>query len=131
ASGTTDGAQCSWNDDSSIASNSYRGAAASASGTGRPMFPHAADAEPAASRIDCSIAVVVVLPFVPVTTSQRRGAPNTPARSQRHASSTSPHTGTPAPAAADSNGLPGDSPGLVTTRSRRATRPISSSAATT
>ena len=37
---------------------------------GRPMLPTAAVRKPAASNIDSSICVVVVLPLVPVTPSQ-------------------------------------------------------------
>jgi hypothetical protein len=39
------------------------------------MLPHSRLRRPAAINMACSIDVVVVLPFVPVTTSQRRGAP--------------------------------------------------------
>ena len=79
------------------------------------MLPHAADTKPAASRIECSIDVVVVLPLVPVTTSHCRGGPYIPDRSTCHVNSMSPHTGTPAAAAAASTGASGRKPGLVTT----------------
>ena len=39
------------------------------------MLPHSTLRRPAAVNMACSIDVVVVLPFVPVTTSQRRGGP--------------------------------------------------------
>ena len=60
---------------------------------GRPTLPTAAARSPAANRIDSSICVVVVLPFVPVTPSHgttRSGC------IRRQASSTSPQMGTPA-----------------------------------
>ena len=41
--------------------------------TGSPMLPHSSARRPAATSIACSIDVVVVLPLVPVTTSQRLG----------------------------------------------------------
>ena len=81
------------------------------------MLPQATEARPSARSTDSSIVVVVVLPLVPVTASQRRRGPNTSARSQRQASSTSPHTGSPAAAAATSSGAVGRKPGTVTTRS--------------
>ena len=81
------------------------------------MLPHSSARRPAATSIACSIDVVVVLPLVPVTTSQRRGGPNRPELSSRHANSTSPQIGTPAAAAAASTGAVGGNPGLVTTRS--------------
>src|SRR6476646_5828541 len=37
------------------------------------MLPHSSARRPAATSIACNIDVVVVLPLVPVTTSQRRG----------------------------------------------------------
>ena len=80
------------------------------------MLPHSSARRPAATSIACSIDVVVVLPLVPVTTSQRRGGPYRPDWSRRHANSTSPQTGTPAAAAAASTGAVGGRPGLVTTR---------------
>ena len=49
--------------------------ASTASSTGQPMLPLAVTRWPAARRIDSSIPVVVVLPLVPVTTSQSRGEP--------------------------------------------------------
>ena len=86
------------------------------SSTGLPMLPHSSARRPAATSIACSIDVVVVLPLVPVTTSQRFGVPNRPAWSMRHASSTSPQIGTSAAAAAANTGAVGGNPGLVTTR---------------
>ena len=50
----------------------------STSSTGLPMLPHSTARRPAATSIACSIDVVVVLPLVPVTTSQRRGGPYQP-----------------------------------------------------
>src|SRR3954465_14132769 len=78
------------------------------------MFPQATAWAPAALRIDSSIPTVVVLPLVPVTTSQDGGGPRT--RPPRQASSTPPITSTPASAAATSSGDVGRQPGLVTTR---------------
>ena len=119
ASGRSDGAQCSWKLDSSTASTSAA-ARASTSSTGSPMFPHSTARRPAAVSIACSIDVVVVLPLVPVTTSQRRGGPYRPDWSSRQANSTSPQTGTSRPrAAAASTGAVGGKPGLVTTRPNR------------
>ncbi|WP_368074043.1 hypothetical protein [Brevibacterium sp. CS2] len=64
------------------------------------MLPQARTFIPAARSIASSIVVVVVLPFVPVTTSQGAAfAPRT-----RQASSTSPMTGMPAARAARSSG---------------------------
>ena len=57
------------------------------------MLPTAAVRLPAARSIDSSMSVVVVLPFVPVTTSHGAGVR---APRSRQASSSSPHTGTPA-----------------------------------
>ena len=71
---------------------------------------------PASIIICASMPVVVVLPFVPVTTSQVRGLPNTPARSRRKHSSTSPMMSMPADAASTSKGVSGRHPGEVTTR---------------
>src|SRR5659263_219146 len=59
--------QCSWKLDSSTAYTSYVTSSAMASRIGRPMLPTAAARWPAASSMDSSIWVVVVLPFVPVT----------------------------------------------------------------
>ena len=70
--------------------------ASTASITGQPMLPLAVTCRSSARRIDSSIPVVVVLPLVPVTTSQSRGAPL--AWSIRQASSTSPITSMPAAA---------------------------------
>ena len=81
------------------------------------MLPHSRARRPAATNIACSIDVVVVLPLVPVTTSQRRGGPYRPELSSCQANSTSPQIGTPAAAAAASTGAVGGKPGLVTTRS--------------
>src|SRR4029077_3654282 len=82
------------------------------------MLPHSRARRPAATNIACSIDVVVVLPLVPVTTSQRRGGPYRPALARCQANSTSPQIGTPAAAAAASTGAVGGRPGLVTTRSK-------------
>ena len=114
-SGRQLGAQCSWKLDSSAASTSTRGSASSTSVTGSPMFPHARAAMPASRQIASSIEVVVVFPLVPVTASHVRRGPNNSAASARHASSTSPHTGTPDSTAATNNGESGRHPGLVTT----------------
>ncbi len=73
ASGRSEGAQCNWKLDNSTASNSA-GWSSTAS-TGSPMLPHNRLRRPSADSISCSIEVVVVLPLVPVTTSQRRGGP--------------------------------------------------------
>ncbi len=73
ASGRSDGAQNSWKLDSSTASRSAGWE--STSSTGSPMLPHSTARRPSATSIACSIDVVVVLPLVPVTTSQRRGGP--------------------------------------------------------
>ncbi len=77
ASGRTDGAQCSWKLDSSTASTSAGpcGSPDKALSTGLPMLPQSRLSRPAATSIACSIDVVVVLPLVPVTASQRRGGP--------------------------------------------------------
>ncbi len=79
-----------------------------------PMLPAARVRRPAARSIDSSIRVVVVLPLVPVTTSQG-AAPC--ARRNRQASSSSPQTGTPAPCAAAMIADSGESPGETTSRS--------------
>ena len=121
AVGCTDGAQYSWNDESSTARTSDRGSATRASSTGRPMLPHALTDAPAAVMMASTMPVVVVLPLVPVTTSHCRGGPVMPDRSTCQASSTSPHTGRPASAAATSIGLSGRKPGEVTTRSKSST----------
>ena len=73
ASGRSDGAQYSWKLDSSTASKSA--GCSSTSSTGSPMLPHSRLRRPPAVNMACSIDVVVVLPLVPVTTSQRRGGP--------------------------------------------------------
>ena len=113
AAGRTDGAQYSWKLDSSTASRSAGWL--SASSTGLPMLPHSCADSPAAVSMACTIEVVVVLPLVPVTASQRRGGPYRPDWSSRQANSTSPQIGTPAVAAAASAGAVGRKPGLVTT----------------
>ena len=84
------------------------------------MFPQATASSPAASRIASSIPVVVVLPLVPVTASQRGGPAGQTAGScpSRHASSGSPIISTPAACAARASGESGRKPGLVTTRSQ-------------
>ena len=117
ASGVIDGAQWSWNDDSSAHRTSTLGCVCIASSTGNPMLPHAAASRPPSITMSVNIDVVVVFPLVPVTTSQVRGAPNSPARSTRHASSTSPHTGISCSAAATIKGLVGENPGDAMTRS--------------
>ena len=94
------------------------------------MLPHNAARRPSAINMACSIDVVVVLPFVPVTTSHCRGDPKQPAASSRHANSTSPQIGTPAAAAAASTGAVGGKPGLVITRSYSSIRDIASAGAT-
>ncbi len=73
ASGRSEGAQCSWKLDNSTASRSAGWS--STSSTGSPMLPHSTLLLPPAVSMACSIDVVVVLPFVPVTTSQWRGGP--------------------------------------------------------
>ena len=87
-----------------------------------PILPTASARLPvrwaSACMIWANIPVVVVLPLVPVTTSQVRGAPKTPARSRRYASSTSPITSTPASWRATNKGESGRQPGEVTTRSK-------------
>ncbi len=67
--------------------------------------------------MESSIFTVVVLPLVPVTTSQGADRPSGPASRSRQASSTSPHTGTPRAAACVSSGASGRKPGEVTSRS--------------
>lgn len=73
ASGRSDGAQRNWKLDNSTANRSA--GSSSTSSTGLPMFPHRTLRCWPATSMACSIEVVVVLPFVPVTTSQRRGGP--------------------------------------------------------
>ena len=73
ASGRSDDDQYSWKLDSSTASSSD--GCPSTSSTGLPILPHSRLRRPSAVSIACSIEVVVVLPLVPVTTSQRRGGP--------------------------------------------------------
>ncbi len=106
--------QCSWKLDSSTAMTSKGSGCRTASRSGVPTLPALVARSPAARRIEVSICTVVVLPLVPVTVSQ--GAAPSCARI-RQASSTSPHTGTPASAAATSSGWSGRHPGEVTTRS--------------
>jgi hypothetical protein len=92
------------------------------------MFPQATASSPAASRIASSIPVVVVLPLVPVTASQRGGPAGHTAGSwpSRHASSGSPIISTSAARAACARGESGRKPGLVTTRSHPAGRAATS-----
>src|SRR5699024_3661733 len=112
ASALIDSCQCSWKLESSIASTSSPGSS-TASSSGVPMLPQALALSPAASSIDSSIVVVVVLPLVPVIASHFASlVPRI-----RQASSTSPMTGMPAAAAAASTGWSGRQPGEVTTRS--------------
>ncbi|CPA44753.1 Uncharacterised protein [Mycobacterium tuberculosis] len=73
ASGRSDGAQCSWKLDNSTASSSA--GSSSTSSTALPILPHSTARRPPAISMACSIDVVVVLPLVPVTTSQLRGGP--------------------------------------------------------
>ncbi len=114
ASGDTDAVECSWKLESSTASTSYGCGWSTASSTGVPALPTAALRRPAAVSIAASMVTVVVLPLVPVTVSH--GAAPVAGRI-RQASSTSLHTGTPAPAAPASTGWSGRQPGDVTTRS--------------
>jgi hypothetical protein len=79
-----------------------------------PTLPAAATRLPDASRIEASMRTVVVLPLVPVMANH--GAGSVRGRS-RQASSTSPHTGTPAARAAANSGLVGRSPGEGTSTS--------------
>ena len=67
---------------------------------------------PSDSAIACTKAHTVLLPFVPVTAT-------TGARAARANSSTSPRTGTPRSAAADTAGSRGDTPGLSTSSTAR------------
>ena len=89
---------------------------------GRPMLPTAAVLSPAAVRIDSSIWVVVVLPFVPVTREPRRDRCRV--RLSRQASSTSLQMATPRAAACASSGELAGQPvamtqvGIVGKRSR-------------
>ncbi|SII94473.1 Uncharacterised protein [Mycobacteroides abscessus subsp. abscessus] len=106
--------QWSWKLESSIASTSSPGSR-TASSSGVPMLPQARARSPAASSIDSSIVVVVVLPFVPVIASHFASL----VPRMRQASSTSPMTGIPAAIAAASTGCSGFQPGEVTTRSNR------------
>ena len=75
------------------------------------MFPATVTCRPAARKIAPSSAVVVVLPFVPVTPTKREPG------SSRNPSSTSDHTGTPRSRAAASSGIAGGTPGVFTTTS--------------
>src|SRR5215218_5597986 len=111
--------QCSWKLDSSTARTSYGSGCTTASSSGVPTLPAATARSPAACSIDVSIRTVVVLPLVPVSVSQG-AAPSR--RRIRQASSTSPHTGTPACWAATSSGWSGRQPGEVTTTSGRCGR---------
>src|SRR5690554_1119624 len=105
----------SWKLDSSTTMTSQPMGSRIASSTGTPTLPQAIARLPSAISIDVANCTVVVLPFVPVTASQGAGVP-TLSRS-RHASSTSPHTGTPDPSAQRISGWLGGNPGEVTTRS--------------
>ena len=59
----------SWKLETSHATQSSGSSSSATSESGTPMFPPARLLRPAASRIACSRAVVVVFPFVPVTAS--------------------------------------------------------------
>ena len=74
ASGRSDGAQYSWKLDSSTASRSA-GCVQHVEHRARRCCRTAGCVGPPAVSMACSIDVVVVLPLVPVTTSQRRGGP--------------------------------------------------------
>ena len=73
-----------------------------------PTFPARATCSPASRQIAPSSSVVVVLPFVPVTATNRFGR-------SRHASSSSPSTGRPRSRAAAITGASFGTPGLFTT----------------
>src|SRR5438046_2670479 len=79
--------------------------------SGRPMFPAASAASPAARSRCATSAVVVVLPFVPVMAMQRVPDP----ASARNPRSISDTTGTPASRAAASGAASGGTPGDTTT----------------
>ncbi|SKV95157.1 Uncharacterised protein [Mycobacteroides abscessus subsp. abscessus] len=81
------------------------------------MFPHNALVPPAAVSMSWTMAVVVVFPLVPVTTTHRLGRPYLPEASRRQANSTSPQMGSPACTAACTTGAEGPNPGLTITRS--------------
>src|SRR3954453_23041524 len=98
--------QCGWKVDGATGSGSKGGVpsaprAVTTSTSGRPTLPAATARRPAACRTDSSIVTVVVLPLVPVTAYQ--GAGSAPAL-RRQASSGSPTTSMPFPAAARSSG---------------------------
>ena len=84
--------QCSWKLDSSTAMTSNGWGSRTASSSGVPTLPALVARRPAARSMAASIWTVVVLPLVPVTTSQ--GAAPCWGRI-RQASSTSPQTGMP------------------------------------
>ncbi len=73
------------------------------------MFPAATAVRPDSTTMAANRVVTVVLPLVPVT------ATSSVAGDDRHASSTSLNTGTPAEAAASCTGWWGPTPGLGTT----------------
>ena len=79
-----------------------------------PIFPAATVRFPAANKIDSNINVVVVLPFVPVTTNQGAGCFGS---LKRQASSSSPQIGNWASCAALTIGASGDTPGDKMSRS--------------
>src|SRR4051812_18236995 len=130
ARGRIDAVECSWKLDSSTASTSYGCGCSTASSTGVPALPTAAERSPAAASMAASIVTVVVLPLVPVTASH--GAAPVAGRI-RQASSTSLQTGTRAAAAPASTGWSGRQPGEVTTTSGacRSPRPPTSGSAAT
>ncbi|CAB4343628.1 unannotated protein [freshwater metagenome] len=80
-----------------------------------PMFPAAIARRPLASRIEASINVVVVLPFVPVMVSH--GASSLRSLRSCQANSSSPQMGMPAFCAAITMGASGDTPGERTNSS--------------
>jgi hypothetical protein len=84
--------------------------------SGVPTFPASATGRPASRQMAPSSSVVVVLPFVPVTATNRFGR-------SRQASSSSPSTGTPRSRAAAITDASFGTPGLFTTQ---ATPPSSS-----
>src|SRR5215213_3682453 len=102
--------QCSWWLESSTAKTSYRSGSRTISMMGRPMLPTAAVRRPAAVKIDSSICVVVVLPWVPVMPSQ---GTTLCGRLSRQASSTSLQIGTPRSTEATSNEWSGCHPVVI------------------
>src|SRR5215207_1640725 len=103
--------QCNWWLESSTASTSYGCGSSTISMMGRPMLPTAAVLSPAAARIDSSICVVVVLPFVPVIPSHGTILSG---RLSRQASSASLQIGMPRAAASRRSGVWADQPVAIT-----------------